>query len=698
MKIPLPPTRKTPLVPERIRSWEEVLDLAGFPRPVIVLDFETFFTTEYSLKKMSTIEHITDERFEVLGLSVVEEESAPRFIREPEVRAYLDNLQRLYGPDLAGCTVVAHNAAYDCAILNWIYDIRPKFIIDTLGLARHWNSRAMNGLEFLAEREGLPPKGDTLRFKEWTTRRRYKPRGGRKKKFKMMPIRLPLITEPMWKELEDYANHDGFLEWELFKRYMPRVSRPEVELNALNHTMHLYIDPVIQVDEKVGLEIIDAMEEEIDLVMAEVGHTRQEISGENSFEGIMEDALVLAGDDIGHYLKGAKNKRGFKLAIAKADRERELLETHADARVRQLMAAKNALSSWPNHITRVRNIIAQCKAAGGVLPVPLRYFGAHTGRWSGGEKINLQNLGSRGHRLIKRIRTMLIAPPGHEFVIADASAIEMVILAYIAGQWDKCAKFENNEEIYCRFAEKVLGMPVGSLRKPVKEEDWERLGCDPEVERLMAFRRNSIGKVGELGCGYGMGWKKAIGYSDGALDPQMAQDVVYTYREDNPEIVAFWKAVEAKFIYTAKYGKPCRMPRGLHFRKTKDVDVIITLPSGHEIKYHQVRIKQDKFGHDKAQVLNPKTRKWDYIWGGTLTENIVQAIARDVLWEAIVKMEKAGHRVVHHVHDELIALVLAGCGKKVLDFAVDCLRERPKWGQKCPLNGEGVVTTRYGDH
>jgi DNA polymerase len=171
-----------------------------------------------------------------------------------------------------------------------------------------------------------------------------------------------------------------------------------------------------------------------------------------------------------------------------------------------------------------------------------------------------------------------------------------------------------------------------------------------------------------------------------------------TFRSLYPEIVKFWHRVEKKFLYTAKHGKPCTMPRGLSFRQTDEVNVIITLPSGRELKYHKVRVKAGKFGKDQAKVYNPKEHKWEYIWGGTITENIVQAIARDVLWEAIIKVEDAGYRVVHHVHDELIALCKIGEGKAALDIAIEALRTRPSWLPDCPMNAEGLVTDRYGGH
>lgn len=700
MRVPKPPIKKT--FKERpLKAWHEVLEQCGFPRPVVVIDFETFFDSEFTLKKMSTIEHIMDDRFEVLGVSIKFEGHEAIFHRgEKETQDAINILKIHYGENLERCTVVAHNAKYDTSILAWRYGIKPKYIVDLYGLAQHWDARARNNLDDITKRIGLPPKGDTQEFKEWTTRVRYKKRGGRGKQ-RLMPVRLPIITPEMWEKLASYANNDAEREFELLEWYLPRLSRPDVELESMNHTLHLYIDPVIEVDEEAAFKLIDEMEAEIDKVMANVGHTRKEISGENSFQEIMDDALTAAGDNIGKYLKKKKTPEGkpqlYKLAIAKDDPQREKLERHDNKFVRELMEAKNALSSWPNHIKRIHNIVNQCRAAGGKLPVPLNYCGAHTGRWSGGEKINLQNLGSRGHELVNRIRTLLIAPDGYEFVIADAASIESRMNAWVAGQQDKLDKFEAGEEMYCRLAELVLSKPVGSLRKPVPEHKWEEKGCIPEVEKMMKRYRNVYGKTGDLACGYGGGEAAVFRFAPD-LDLDMRLRIRDIFREVHPEIVKFWHEVEAKFIYTAKYGKSCTMKNGLRFHQTKDVDVIITLPCGRELKYHKVRIGEGNYGKEAARIYNPKEHKWEYTWGGTLTENIVQAISRDVLWEAIRRLLRKGIRIVHHVHDELIALVKKGQGNNVLKMAIDSLRQRPQWALDCPLDGEGVVTTRYGGH
>jgi DNA polymerase len=133
---------------------------------VIIIDFETFFDSEFTLKKMSTINHIMDPRFEVLGMSTYNiEDDGPKFYDPDMVSTILGCWKRHYGENFENVTVVAHNAKYDAAILKWIYGITPKYIVDTMGMAMHWDARAPAGLEELAQRENLPPKGDTKEFK-----------------------------------------------------------------------------------------------------------------------------------------------------------------------------------------------------------------------------------------------------------------------------------------------------------------------------------------------------------------------------------------------------------------------------------------------------------------------------------------------------------------------------------------------------
>lgn len=686
-------------------AYLDVLSACGYPLDIVVIDFETFFSTEYSLRKMSTVEFVNHEDFEILGCSIFTDPAARRgkdpwtqtnwHDGEEATTQAFRSLQSVYGADLERCTVVAHNAAFESIVLAHKLGIWPRYFIDTLGLARHWNARSRNDLKHLAERLNLPtPKGDTSKYKGWTNRVRFMRTNGRGLK---LPVQLPVMTEAERADLGAYACTDAALEYLAFVQLLPRLSTPATELRAIQHTIESFSKPCFHLDyteaERIKRAMGQEMQQAIDkanLYRTQAGTkwvTRETISGERSFEAELQASLAAAGSDPMAYTKPAKNKKGWKFAIAQTDAALGRLQRHDDPAVRSLIEARLAVKSWPNHVSRIDNLVAQAKAGGDRLGVPLRYHGAHTGRWSGAEKLNLQNLGSRGHDLINAIRTLILAAPGYKMVIADASQIEARVLAWIAGQWDLVEKFANNEEIYCGFATKVLGWPV---RKP-------RDGGIPAIEARHKWGRNAIGKVGVLGCGYGMGAAATVAFAKGAFDFETAQKIVKTYREDNSLIVQFWGDIEKAFSYTARYKKPCSMPRGLRFHSEPDCDVVMTLPSGRRLHYHNVRVGEGSWGPELL-LGNPKTKTWERIWGGFLTENCVQAMSRDILWSAICGMEDAGYRTPFHVHDELVAHVPAEQADAALAHAIELLSTRPEWGAELPLAAEGTVSDRYGGH
>jgi DNA polymerase len=478
---------------------------------------------------------------------------------------------------------------------------------------------------------------------------------------------------------------DNLREWELFAILLPRLSNPRVELRLLQHTLELFTKPSLMVDFAYSKGLIDQYEDQVTQALGRVSLTHEEVSGNKSFGWEFDEAVRAAGENPQTYYKpGAK---GYNLALAKDDPELEVLLHHPNDRLRQLVEARVAIKSWPLHIARVGRIMRLAAACDGLLPVPLKYCGAHTARFSGGEKINLQNLAKRG--LLALIRGMIVAPPGMTLVIVDAAQIEARITAWIAGQQDQVEQWARNEDLYCVFASKVLGFKVRKARKT----------DPPQVAKRYKWARDAVGKVGVLGCGYGMGAKKAVDYADGAIDQETAEALVRAYRAANPQIVQFWYDIQRAFVYTAKYHKPCALPRGLRFYATDDCDVILTLPNGREIKYARVRLSQDTQGmrknQDKAEVWNELEHKWEHIWGGTLTENVVQAMARDVLVEAMLRLEDQGHHTALHIHDELVIPVPEGSGEKVLKLAEAEMAKTPTWAPGLPLGAEGLLSKRY---
>lgn len=365
-----------------------------------MLDFETYFDSEFSLRSTSTIEYIKDPRFEILCLAfncfygphLSPDPYCP--VGEELVETAIRCWQKTYGPDLAACTVLMQNAQFDASILAFKYGVYPKQVIDLLGLARAWNSRCKNDLDHQAKRWGLPPKGETKDFAGVTLRTRFAKAKGRKKGPKL-PTQVPKMTPEQRAALEVYANLDVDLEWRLFEILLPRLSRPKFELRVMQDTLEMFTKPSIAVDYAKGEDLVIRMNAELDRVMATAGVTddpedmkngktaREKISGDKSFEDMLFAALEACGDNAIKYIKYDKNHKAI-LAIAQTDIQREELEKHADPQVRKLMAARRALDAWPKHIIRTKKIMAQARANGGLLPVPLKYHGAHTGRDSGG--------------------------------------------------------------------------------------------------------------------------------------------------------------------------------------------------------------------------------------------------------------------------------------------------------------------------
>ena len=696
--------------------WVDILKQAGYPQDVVVLDFETYFDTEYSLKKISTIEFVMDPRFEMLGLArLIIPGKAPFSPIDAwffhDAGNTLRWLQGQYGDNLERCTVIVMNAWFDCSILARHYDIFPPYIVDVLGLARHIDPRRKNKLAVLAERYDLPAKGDTDQFKGYGWDMRLGPPtvaiipGEINKTFtrkKQQPkinvrwignkayqvIERQGMNQKMRGDLAKYACNDAELEFQVFRILLPQLSRPTFELRLLQHSIELFTKPIIGVDFEAGKKLAVAMVAKVDEVAVQVGATRKQLGGEGSFKTLLQEAL---GNEPVPMKQG---KTKMLLAVAKGDTGREYLEKHPIKRVRDLISARAAIKSWPLHAARVNRIMTQAHAAGGLLPMPLAYCKAHTGRWAGGEKINPHNLAKRSlESLIRQVQQLFIAPPGYVLVCTDASQIEARVLAWIAGQWDLITAFAAGEPIYCNFASGVLGRKVRKARAD-----------DPPAMAAFFTKDRNLGKMGVLGCGYGMGatrFQIQIKQQYGVdINYLTAERAVKYYRTTYPMIPRFWRDIEYAFKYVTKYPHETRtMSRGLQFCNEDDC-TIITLPCGRRLHYLKARVAVDG-GHEQIWWPNPqKPGTITNAWGGLICENVVQAMSRDILAEAIFLSEAAGKkiglRIGLHCHDELVGVVRKQHGEAALRMQLDALRTCPNWAPRLPLDAEGTIMERYG--
>jgi DNA polymerase len=693
--------------------WYGILEAAGWPTDVLVLDFENYFDTEYSMRKMSTIEYIEDSRYECLGLAALccQPGKETRATFDHDAAGLLDRCQAVYGKNLEGCTVVAQNAKYDVTILVRKYGICPPYVIDLLGLARALYPGYRNNLASICKREDLPAKGDTNQFKglRWESRvgpPQLPPTTITRKKDKRTWIPVPGhegwvqewvcggLDAEQRRALAEYAENDAAQEWAAFKLYLPRLSNPTVELRVMRQTLGLYWYPCIEVDQDLGEELATAMEAKVDEAAESVGLTPKRMRS----DGFMQDLQVALGDEP---VPTKQGKKKILLAIAKEDPGREYLLHHDNPEVRALMEAYIAVKSWPLHSKRVRRIMAQAMAAGGLLPVPLKYMGAHTGRWSGDEKINLQNLSKRTLiELLLRIRSLLIAPEGMRLVVTDASQIEARVLAWIAEQLDLIEAFARGTPIYCQFASEVLNQPV---RKATDDDP-------PDLVATLTRHRN-MGKVGVLGCGYGMGAPRCYDYARQVyrvdIDEDTSDAIVKHYRKKNDRIVAFWRELENAMKFVVRYPhETTELSQGRLRLYNDDGTAIIRLPNSRELYYHGMKITKTTWSgsdrlRDQLRYPDPlKPGKFNNVWGGVLTENIVQAMSRDILAEAMLLADEwggaIGMRVGHHVHDEMIGVCPAEHAERGLEIQVEALRTVPAWAEGCPLDAEGEIKVRYG--
>ena len=333
----------------------------------------------------------------------------------------------------------------------------------------------------------------------------------------------------------------------------------------------------------------------------------------------------------------------------------------------------------------------------------MRFCGANrTGRWSG-NILQPQNLpqnhlpdltlardivkdgdfemldmmfGNVPNVLSELIRTVLIPKPNHRFIVADFSAIEARVLAWIAGEQWRIDTFKNGGDIYCASASNMFKVPV------------EKHGVNGELRQK--------GKISELACGYGgsVGALKNMGAVEMGVQENELQGLINDWRNANPHIVRFWYEVGNAAMKAIK--EKTTVPLGkLVFAYERGI-LFIRLPSGRRLSYIKPRIGTNRFGGDSITYMGINSaKKWDRLetFGGKLTENIVQGTARDLLANALINAANAGYDTVFHVHDEIICEVPNGYGS--VDELCKLMCIKPEWADGLPLNADGFECEYY---
>ncbi|WIK62034.1 DNA polymerase [Gleimia europaea] len=279
--------------------------------------------------------------------------------------------------------------------------------------------------------------------------------------------------------------------------------------------------------------------------------------------------------------------------------------------------------------------------------------------------------------LSQLIRTAFIPSPGCRFIVADFSAIEARVIAWLAGETTTLDAFREGKDLYCETASRMFGVPV------------EKHGVNGELRQK--------GKIAVLACGYGgsVGALKAMGALTMGLAEHELKPIVDAWRQANPHIVQLWADVEEAVIAAIMSRQPLRL-RNLRFSVESGI-LFIELPSGRRLAYVQPRLGENRWGGTSITYTGTTAaRRWGQLetYGGKLVENIVQAIARDLLVTGMHAVAKAEHRIVMHVHDEIVIDEPLGSGFTVAD-ACELMSTLPAWVEGLPLDADGYECAYY---
>ena len=605
---------------------------------LITVDLETYYDKDFSLRKMTTESYIRDPRFEVIGVGLKVNNGDTEWASgtHDEIKEYLHTF------DWESSVLLCHNTLFDGAILSWLFDVHPRILTDTLCIARALHGVEVGGsLAALAQRYDIGEKGTEV--------------------LDAIGKRRIDFTEEQLDKYGDYCVNDVELTYKLFS--IMGANFPKQELRVIDRTLRMFTEPMLDLDLPMlesHLEITRQTKE--DLITAS-GVTKKELMSNPKFAKLLEGYGVIPPMKIS--LTTGKQTYAF----AKSDEAFKKLLDHEDSRVQTLVSTRLGVKSTLEE-SRTERFIGI--AGRGLMPVPIRYYAAHTGRWGGDDKINIQNLPSRGQHG-KKLKKSIIAPEGHTLVDCDSSQIEARVLAWLAGQSDLLSAFANKEDVYIKMAATIYSVP----------------------EDKVAPEQRFVGKTTILGCGYGMGADRFVEQlkTFGVDMPIMeGRRVVKIYREANDDISNFWRACQNMLVAMSQGKSGSFGPNGIIKYGADGKNGWILLPSGLKMRYEDLSWKKTTKGIEfDYKTRNGRTR----IYGGKIAENICQAIARCIISDQLVDITKE-HRAVLTVHDSIVCCVLTAIVEQAQAYIDMCMRKTPAWAEGLPLDCESFTGASYG--
>lgn len=715
----------------------------------VVLDWETAYGRHpdtgynYSLSVLTSEHYVRHRLFKAHGLGVKIDQDRAFYIYKPA-----DLLRFLKTHPWDRTFAIAHHSHFDMAILAWRCGVRPAFIGDTLSMARAIYPHESSSLANVAKLLSVGEKGHELvNFNgKWA------------------------LTDAEQQVLGSYCLNDVELTARIFDAL--KGNFPVSELKLIDLTVRLFTEPCLEVDRGVLIEEYKRERRSKRALLKACNTDKTVLASGDKFAALLlslgvdppkklSPSKVKDGrvdpDEVGEpplgllpsfkswagitgtekvRLNADKNAYPWAYAFGKNDEEFKLLLDHPDPQVQAVVEARLGVKST---IKETRSKRFYKIGSRGSFPVYHNYYGARTGRDSGGDRQNTTNLNRVNPKdpTSGALRLSLLAPPGHLLVVRDLGQIEARKLAYWAGQEDLLELFRAGGDPYNRQASKIFGYEVN--RK--QEQFW--------LEGL-------VGKSSTLGNGYGMGWSKfqeslRVGfmgappllfdqeaarklgadvdvfgfqrsYKKGyaylrdealALKPlnvgeeahlwhcAAVKQIVDKYRESNAAIVAGWKEA-GQSLYAILDGQ--ELPVGKRGLVTTCADGF-RLPNGMKIRYHKLRVNASG---EFRYLSNARKKEWSYLYGGKAVENIIQALARIVLTDQMLNIDKwlkaqrqsdprMHYKVVTSTYDEVVCCVPEYRAQECLDMMKTEMATAPEWCPDLPLKSSGGYARSYGE-
>lgn len=649
---------------------------------ILHIDIETFSSVE--LKKSGLYKYVQSTDFEIILFAYAYDDEPVRVIdclQGEEIP--LSVLNDLQNPEVIK---VAHNAAFELYAISKFY----RTFLD------QWRCTMVHAL-YCGFPGSLAGAGDAIGFQE-----DKKKMGIGKALIKYFCIPCA-ASKANGGRTRNYPRHN-MQKWELFKSYNRQdvVTEREIYRVLCQYPVPEEEWRNWQLDQMINMGGTALDMELVEGALAISDQVRDELSGKAKNLTGLENPNSVA-----QLKKWVEDNSGLEIDSLNKATVAEILAGDPAEGIKEVLKIRRELGK-----TSVKKYEAMetCVCEDGRVRGLLQFYGANrTGRFAG-RLVQIQNLpknfigtldiarelvkhrqiealrmiyGNIPDTLSQLIRTAFVPGEGCHFCVADFSAIEARVLAWMAGEQWRLDVFRTHGKIYEASASTMFGVPIESIAKGQEN-----------------YKLRAKGKVAELALGYGGGAHAlvAMGALNMGLTEEELPDIVKRWRASSRRIYDFWYAVERAAQEAIEYGVITTLPCGITISRDQNF-MFIKLPSGRSLFYRDPQLAPGNYGNKEILFmgLNQTNKKWGRIntWGGKLVENIIQAVSRDILCNAMTNLTRAGYRINFHIHDEVILEVLDGDKSKNLDDAIKRMCALPVWANGLPLNAAGFDNAHY---